>query len=371
MIVDKNRDIVAVNQTLCEMIGYSEQELVGQSAEIMHVSEEQYLEFGKKAFEKVRRNEPVNLEWFYRRRDGTEFWARIAGDPVAGEEEVLWTLVDITKRIKAESRLEDLASQLSKYLSPQIYKSIFSGETSARPQTRRKKLSVFFSDIEGFTELTDRLEPEVLSTLLNSYLDEMAQIALKHGGTIDKFVGDAIMVFFGDPQSQGEKQDALACVRMALEMRRRMVQLRREWQDIGITSPLKIRIGINTGHCNVGNFGSENRLDYTIVGGQVNLASRLESSADADQILISEETHVLVRDEIACEKMASISVKGIPYPVQTYQAVDEHQNMPGNTNRITENFDGFDLTIDLGEADRKKVVESLENALKDLQNDPG
>ena len=98
------------------------------------------------------------------------------------------------------------------------------------------------------------------------------------------------------------------------------------------------------------------------------LASRLESSANADQILISEETHVLVRDEIACEKMSSISVKGIPYPVQTYQAVDEHQNMPGNTNQITENFDGFDLTIDLGEADRNKVIESLEEALKDLQH---
>ena len=234
VIVDENRDIVAVNQTLCEMMGFSEQELVGQSARVMHINEERYLEFGKKAFEKVRQNEPVNLEWKYHRKDGSEFWARVAGDPVAGEEEVLWTLVDITKRIKAESKLEGLASQLSRYLSPQIYKSIFSGETSALPQTQRKKLTVFFSDIEGFTALTDRLEPEVLSTLLNSYLDEMAQIALKHGGTIDKFVGDSIMVFFGDPGApQGIPRGA------------KSKKLRKCWFVDRLWPPLEVPLGSN------------------------------------------------------------------------------------------------------------------------------
>ncbi|MCB1614959.1 MAG: hypothetical protein KDI30_02990 [Pseudomonadales bacterium] len=95
--------------------------------------------------------------------------------------------------------LEQLAGKLAKYLSPQVYNSIFEGENDVHVQTRRKKLTIFFSDITGFTEITDTLESEVLSNWLNNYLDEMAQIALRYGGTIDKFIGDAVMVFFGDP----------------------------------------------------------------------------------------------------------------------------------------------------------------------------
>ena len=187
-------------------------------------------------------------------------------------------------------------------MSPQVYKSIFSGEKNVKIEAYRKKLTVFFSDIKGFTDLTDRLEPEVLSSLLNNYLNEMSNIALKHGGTIDKFIGDAILIFFGDPETQGEKKDARACVLMALEMRERMKYLRRMWEDQGISKPLEIRIGINTGYCNVGNFGSEDRLDYTIVGGEVNLASRLESNAEVGQILISHETYSMVKEKILCEK---------------------------------------------------------------------
>jgi adenylate cyclase len=93
--------------------------------------------------------------------------------------------------------------KLSKYLSPQVYASIFSGEKNVKIEAYRKKLTVFFSDIKGFTELTNRLEPEDLSSLLNSYLNEMSKIAVKYGGTIDKFVGDAILIFFGDPETKG------------------------------------------------------------------------------------------------------------------------------------------------------------------------
>ena len=145
---------------------------------------------------------------------------------MAGQEEVLWTIVDITERVEAQEKIEQLATKLSKYLSPQVYGSIFSGEKNVKIEAYRKKLTVFFSDIKGFTELTDRLEPEDLSSLLNSYLNEMSKIALKYVGTIDKFVGDAILIFFGDPETNGEKEDAKACVLMALEMRERMKYLR-------------------------------------------------------------------------------------------------------------------------------------------------
>ena len=134
----------------------------------------------------------------------------------------------------------------------------------------------------------------------------MSKIALRYGGTIDKFVGDAILIFFGDPETKGEKEDAHSCVLMALEMQERMHHLKNLWEDQGITNPLEIRIGINTGYCNVGNFGSKNRLDYTIIGGEVNLASRLESNAMAGQILISQETYALIKKHIVCEKKTKL-----------------------------------------------------------------
>src|SRR5687767_16007468 len=108
------------------------------------------------------------------------------------------------------------------------------------------------------------MESEDLTQLLNHYLTEMSKIALQYGATIDKYVGDAIVMFFGDPESRGVREDALACVRMALAMQARIAELSPGWSDMGIEMPLSCRIGIHTGYCTVGNFGSEDRMDYTI-----------------------------------------------------------------------------------------------------------
>ena len=182
--------------------------------------------------------------------------------------------------------LEGLSSKLSKYLSPQIYQSIFSGEQDASLTTKRKKLTVYFSDIKDFTQTTEDLQPEDLTYLLNSYFTEMSTIALKYGATIDKFIGDAMLMFFGDPKTMGVKEDARACLLMAIEMQQRMADLRKIWWEQGFEYPFEMRVGINTGYCNVGNFGSEDRMDYTIIGGEVNLAARLEANADPGGIQI-------------------------------------------------------------------------------------
>ena len=129
--------------------------------------------------------------------------------------------------------LDALSTKLSKYLSPQIYHSIFTGAQNVEIASSRKKLTIFFSDVVNFTETTDKLELEDLTNLLNRYLTEMTNIALEHGATIDKYIGDAIMVFFGDPESRGVKEDARACVRMAIAMLRRLRELRAEWLELG------------------------------------------------------------------------------------------------------------------------------------------
>ena len=181
-------------------------------------------------------------------------------------------------------------------------------------RVRRKKLTVFFSDIAGFTETADRMESEDLTRLLNHYLTEMSEIALSYGATIDKYVGDAIVIFFGDPETRGVKEDALACVEMAIAMRKRMRELQDVWRASGIEKPLQCRIGINTGYCTVGNFGSEDRMDYTIIGGGVNLASRLEAAATPGEILISYETYANVRHRIHCEERGQSRSKASPIP---------------------------------------------------------
>lgn len=367
MIVDEYRNFTEVNPKLCETLGYKKEELIGNSAEMIHISNETYKEFGERAFNLVREKKTVNLEWQFKRKNGEKIWFRIAGDPVAEQEEVLWTIVDITERVEAQEKIEQLAGKLSKYLSPQVYQSIFSGQKNVKIEAYRKNLTVFFSDIKGFTELTDSLEPEVLSSLLNNYLNEMSKIALKYGGTIDKFVGDAIMIFFGDPETKGQKEDAKACVMMAIEMRERMKYLQKMWEDQGISKPLRIRIGVNTGYCNVGNFGSEDRLDYTIIGGEVNLASRLESNAEAGQILISHETYALVKNQIVCEKKEEIKVKGIAHKVQTYQVIDTQEDLVKSKKLLKEEFDGFNLSIDLKRTKKEQVVATLKKALDEIE----
>jgi adenylate cyclase len=159
--------------------------------------------------------------------------------------------------------LETLSRKLAKYLAPQVYNSIFTGHQDVTIASKRKKLTVCFSDIVGFTEVTDRMESEDLTQLLNHYLMEMSKIASDYGATIDKYVGDAIVMFFGDPETRGVKQDAIACVQMALAMQKRAGELAHVWRDAGIEAPLRCRIGIHTDYCTVGNFGSsEDRMDH-------------------------------------------------------------------------------------------------------------
>ena len=267
---------------------------------------------------------------------------------------------DLTKKSNA---LEQLSNQLAKYLSPQVYDSIFSGKQEVKLVSQRKRLTVFFSDIAGFTETTDRLESEDLTHLLNHYLTEMSGIALAHGATIDKYVGDAIVIFFGDPETLGVEEDALACVKMAIAMRKRMLELDTIWRQSGIDKPLKVRMGINTGYCTVGNFGSEDRMDYTMVGGGVNLASRLESAATPGEILISYETYAHVKDEVECQEHGEINVKGIAYPVATYQVVDAYDNLGVHRQLIREDHPNLKLDLDLG----AMTAEELNQAVSALQ----
>lgn len=274
----------------------------------------------------------------------------------------------VAEDAKAEAQsktqqMEDVSGQLAKYLSPQIYESIFSGKQNVEVKSYRKKITVFFSDIVNFTAISDKLESEELTALLNFYLNEMSQIALKHGATIDKYIGDAIMIFFGDPESFGIEEDARRCLAMAVEMQQRMAELWGYWsKHFGLKKDLEIRVGINTGYCTVGNFGSEDRLDYTVVGAAVNLASRLESAAMPSGILVSEETYFQVKDYFSFDAPQQLELKGLERGVIAYEV-----DISDTSRAETKNFEGenFQLKLtkhplDLEELETlKKIIDEL------------
>ena len=265
--------------------------------------------------------------------------------------------------------LASISQQISRYLSPQIFRSIFSGEKNAQVQTERKRLTIFFSDIKDFTPTTERLAPEVLTELLNGYFTAMSAIALEHGGTIDKFVGDAMLIFFGDPETRGAENDAAACVRMAVAMQRKIAELAAAWRRAGIEEPFRARMGINTGFCNVGNFGSNDRLDYTIIGAEVNLAARLQSIAAPGHIVMSYETYALVRELVVAHPLDAIRVKGISRDVVPY-AVEGLRGADTEVPVISEHAPGLDVYVDVNKLDEASVARArtaLELALSALR----
>lgn len=266
--------------------------------------------------------------------------------------------------------LTELSTKIAKYLPPQLYRGILSGEKDVKLATDRKRLAIFFSDIVDFTATTERLQPEELAALLNEYLTEMSDIAVKHGGTIGRFIGDAMLIFFGDPESRGAAEDTRACLHMAIEMRQRLCELNVQWRRRGVEQPFRARMGINTGYCNVGNFGSNDRVDYTVIGAEANLAARLQSIAEPGGIVVSYETYALVRDIVHGRPLPPIRMKGIGRPIVPYQVEGLLREAGRSSQVISEHAPGLDFFLNTDAVDSEGVARArrvLQDALAALE----
>ena len=256
---------------------------------------------------------------------------------------------------KQQQLLQKASDRLSKYLSPQICEQIFS-DVEFDTGTGRKKLTIFFSDIVNFTSITESMEAEELSGFLNFYLTNMCEIALKYGGTIDKFIGDSVMIFFGDPQSKGPEQDALACCNMGLEMLA-FVEKNEELfkEQFNFPEKLEIRIGMHSGVCSVGNFGSDQRLDYTVIGRAVNVAARLEQAAPKNSMLFSNSTKSLLGDTFQVSDSIEVKAKGIDRPITGYILT----NQISKRSLVTVKEEGISVKFDPNIVDKKEVDKFL------------
>src|SRR5439155_7552463 len=183
--------------------------------------------------------------------------------------------------------------------------------------TSRRLVTVLFSDIRGFTSPSQKLQPEQVAEMLREYLTEMTEIVFKHGGSVDKYIGDAIMALYNVPFEDPEH--AVKAVRTGLEFQERTLAVSKRWEEkLGI--PIRNGVGINTGEAVVGTLGSKQRLEYTAIGDTINLGARLESITKEYQanIIISESTYELVKDQFVTKELGDVTVKGKSKPVKIY-----------------------------------------------------
>ncbi|HSE40240.1 MAG TPA: adenylate/guanylate cyclase domain-containing protein, partial [Acidobacteriota bacterium] len=203
-----------------------------------------------------------------------------------------------------------------RYVAPNVVEELIRNRNLVQFSGKKEKLTVFFSDIRGFTTMSEQLQPEQVSELLNEYFSRMTKLVFKYGGTLDKFMGDCIMAFFGNPIPYTDH--AKRAVLMAVEMMQELNKLKTEWAERGKPHSLEVGIGIATGEVIVGNLGSTEFFDYTVIGDTVNLASRLQSNAKGGQILISASTYEDAKDVVVADRLEPLTVKGKSQPVEVF-----------------------------------------------------
>lgn len=222
---------------------------------------------------------------------------------------------------RAHRQLDEAAHLIARYVPAELAEDILSGESTGKDGYHRRKLTVFFSDLVGFSDVAEELEPEDLAVVLNEYFTEMTAIARRHGGTVDELQGDALLIFFGAPHQTTARDEACRAVAMAVEMQAAVPALNARWRESGITEELAVRMGINTGVVTVGHFGSADRMKYAALGKHVNIAARLQSLARPGTAVLSYATYLLVKDEVVCTPLGPQQLKGITRPVEAFEVV--------------------------------------------------
>ena len=227
----------------------------------------------------------------------------------------------LNERIQEELKRR---SQLERYHSPSVINRILSvAATDSTIDAQEMETTVMFSDIVGFTSMTEKMEPHRVALLLNEYFGEMTDIIFRHDGTLDKFIGDAIMAIFGAPLPM--EDHCVRAVRTAIEMRDKLETMNRD--KFGKTNRLDVRIGINSGKVVAGDIGSPRRIEYTVLGNTVNIAQRLEAGvAKSGQIVVGEETYRQIKDLFETQELGEFNLKGLEKSIKVYEVLKEKAN---------------------------------------------
>lgn len=272
----------------------------------------------------------------------------------------LYVVLTFFKYLTEERKKKELKGTFQKYVSPAIVDEVLKDPENIQLGGKKERMTVLFSDIRGFTTISEKLDPQALSDLLNSYLTPMTDLVFENKGTLDKYMGDAVMAFFGAPISY--PNHAKMGVKCALEMLEKLSELQVQYKEQGLPN-IDVGIGLNTGEMSVGNMGSETVRSYTVMGDAVNLGARLEgiNKQYGTRIIISEFTYQDVKDDFICREIDWVKVKGKLEPVKIYEVTGFNDLEENKLKCVKAFIIGFDLYHEKKfEEAMKKFKEALE-----------
>ena len=271
------------------------------------------------------------------------------------------------KLTQTNKTLDALTKNLSRFVPNVVVNALMQDAQDEIVRLKRQEITVFFSDIVGFTTMTERLEPEQLATIMSDYFTEMSLICDRWNGTLDQFIGDAIVIFFGAPDSTGAKNDATQAIGMALEMNEKINHLRHKWSQEGLNFNFQARMGLSTGFSHVGNFGAANRLHYTALGNVVNEAARIQAWGQAGQILLSQDTYGYIKDSYDCREYDTVTLKGQSRQLRLYELSLQQQEWQSQL--LSHQQDGFQMHLDPSSIDDKdQAIRTLKKALAEIED---
>lgn len=249
-----------------------------------------------------------------------------------------FTSITLYRFISEEKMKKGVKSAFENFMDPKVVHEILKEPENIKLGGEEKEITIFFSDIEKFTTISEKMLPSELIRFLNEYLSEMTGIILDHGGFLDKYIGDAIVAAFGAPLSQPDH--AIRACLTAIDNQKRLSELNKKFSEHG-KPEIKIRIGLNSGFVFVGNVGSSNRLSYTAIGDEVNLGARLEAANKhfGTYIMISKRTYDLARDHIEARELDIIQVAGKEKPVKVYELIDKKGEIQKTKKEVIEFFE--------------------------------
>jgi class 3 adenylate cyclase len=220
--------------------------------------------------------------------------------------------------VRQQNQLEVSQRLLRKYAPAAVAERIESGDAQSVGHPQRSRVTAMSSDVAGFTALADQIDPESLSQIINEYMATMSDVVESQGGVVTEFAGDGLMAIFGAPEQLEPEEQVRRALSAANAMHARLADLNKTWFRLGIEQPLRVRIGINTGMLSVGTFGSDGRATYTAIGLQMNVAARIQAQCEPGGILLSSASWHLVKDEVVCDPLGEVTVKGVHFPISIY-----------------------------------------------------
>jgi PAS domain S-box-containing protein len=336
IMVDREYRVTLWNPAAERLFGYTRDEAVGVNIDDLVATDPEIHEeatawgteaWGLRSFRRIGRRT---------RKDGSLVDVEILAirEELENEPSGFYVLYhDVTEleqtRRQLEARVDEQMAELvrtgelARFRPRHVAEGLLEGQLQTEEESfERRRITVLFGDMVGFTDLAESLEPEELAVVLNGYLREMTAAVIAFGGSVDNLIGDGILAVFGAPKRMPEADQAWSAVRSAMEMRERCHRLAASLREQGIPADLEIRVGVNTAHCTVGVFGSEVMRAYMAVGFAVNVAARLQTAADPGSILCGFRTYALVKDRVRAEERGALMVKGALRPVEAWEILD-------------------------------------------------